>query len=292
MVAEGLILILQIVRIQTNIYGVHDCFRSAFFVSQDEDQLDRPADHTGVNQGHETICCDVCQRWYHHECVQRSPVDEQHLCPACKSFDEYQRVLMMNTNEGPSLSTGPTRWREMNLIQVRARQLWHVQSCPNISSIPEDLGFDSLNRRCRSLSRFIHFKKHIEDKDLNSLELKRSTKTLTQTIHREAKAEVIGSSLTETNKPRAIDTAEGRDVKFQETSTDLQNVTGIRRPGNESCSPRVKDTKHEKVPTTGNKVTGVQWQPTFPCGHYQHSCIYSCCQLCCHFRFHFIGRPV
>ncbi|CAK6969730.1 hypothetical protein FSCOSCO3_A018470 [Scomber scombrus] len=32
------------------------------------------------------ICYDMCQRWYHHECVQRPPVDEQYLCLACKKF--------------------------------------------------------------------------------------------------------------------------------------------------------------------------------------------------------------
>ncbi|XP_057182681.1 uncharacterized protein LOC130549480 [Triplophysa rosa] len=30
------------------------------------------------------VCCDGCERWYHHDCVQSPPVDVVYLCPACQ----------------------------------------------------------------------------------------------------------------------------------------------------------------------------------------------------------------
>ncbi|XP_046885272.1 PHD finger protein ALFIN-LIKE 6-like [Hypomesus transpacificus] len=29
------------------------------------------------------ICCDICGRWYHHECVQRPTLEEDYWCLAC-----------------------------------------------------------------------------------------------------------------------------------------------------------------------------------------------------------------
>ncbi|KAL6471810.1 hypothetical protein MHYP_G00204600 [Metynnis hypsauchen] len=29
------------------------------------------------------VCCDICQRWFHHDCVQKPPLDIEYLCPAC-----------------------------------------------------------------------------------------------------------------------------------------------------------------------------------------------------------------
>nr|XP_061816705.1 lysine-specific demethylase 5B-B-like [Nerophis lumbriciformis] len=29
------------------------------------------------------ICCEICDRWFHHECVLRPDVNGDYLCPAC-----------------------------------------------------------------------------------------------------------------------------------------------------------------------------------------------------------------
>ncbi|KAK5908283.1 hypothetical protein CgunFtcFv8_016355 [Champsocephalus gunnari] len=49
------------------------------------DDLSRLCFHCGMEKQDEEhwICCDICQRWYHHQCVQRPPVDQPYLCPGC-----------------------------------------------------------------------------------------------------------------------------------------------------------------------------------------------------------------
>ncbi|KAG7473982.1 hypothetical protein MATL_G00101600 [Megalops atlanticus] len=29
------------------------------------------------------ICCELCDRWFNHSCVQRPPMDKEFRCPAC-----------------------------------------------------------------------------------------------------------------------------------------------------------------------------------------------------------------
>ncbi|KAI9517183.1 hypothetical protein NQZ68_008439 [Dissostichus eleginoides] len=52
---------------------------------RESDDLSRLCCYCGMEEQDEEhwICCDICQRWYHHQCVQRPPVDQQYLCPGC-----------------------------------------------------------------------------------------------------------------------------------------------------------------------------------------------------------------
>ncbi|XP_042275267.1 uncharacterized protein LOC121902120 isoform X2 [Thunnus maccoyii] len=111
-----------------------------------------------------------------------------------RSMEEFPRRMM------PSISTRHP---------VRARRPWRFKSCPNISSTPEDLGFDFLNNQWRSFNRTLNFKRHIEDrlqthhKDLISLEklFKQSRKTLTQIMYRARRPENVPSEQIEETPP-------------------------------------------------------------------------------------------
>ncbi|XP_034058354.1 uncharacterized protein LOC117539569 isoform X2 [Gymnodraco acuticeps] len=52
---------------------------------RESDDLSRLCFYCGMEEQDEEhwICCDICQQWYHHQCVQRPPVDQPYLCPGC-----------------------------------------------------------------------------------------------------------------------------------------------------------------------------------------------------------------
>lgn len=217
----------------------------------------------------------------------------EELCERLGNFQTKLRTTF-KTLTGRSMEEFPRRMKPSISTRhlVRARWLWRSKSCPDISSTPEDLGFDFLNNQWRSFNRTLNFKKHIENilkthhKDLNSLEklFKQSTKTLTQTMYRAHQPETVPAERIEETPPPSpvyqhrthiagcIEESPGKsgppspraeaDTQTQQHSSHInssghspsENVTGISRPGtsaqedNESCSPSMRDTKHEKVP--------------------------------------------
>ncbi|XP_076873239.1 uncharacterized protein LOC143523013 isoform X2 [Brachyhypopomus gauderio] len=58
----------------------------AMTLLQESDNLSNLCHYCGMEDSEQTnwICCDTCERWYHHDCVQKPPVEKEYTCPACK----------------------------------------------------------------------------------------------------------------------------------------------------------------------------------------------------------------
>ncbi|KAK5892966.1 hypothetical protein CesoFtcFv8_013306 [Champsocephalus esox] len=52
---------------------------------EESDDPSRLCFYCGMEEQDEAhwICCDMCQRWNHPQCVQRPPVDQPYSCPGC-----------------------------------------------------------------------------------------------------------------------------------------------------------------------------------------------------------------
>ncbi|XP_072569944.1 uncharacterized protein [Paramormyrops kingsleyae] len=51
---------------------------------QESDDLSGVCYYCGSEEGDTLwICCDICERWFHINCVQHPSVDKDYLCPAC-----------------------------------------------------------------------------------------------------------------------------------------------------------------------------------------------------------------
>ncbi|KAJ8349420.1 hypothetical protein SKAU_G00245500 [Synaphobranchus kaupii] len=52
---------------------------------QESDDLSNLYHYCGCEENEDTewVCCEICGRWFHYQCVQRPPLDEDYFCPAC-----------------------------------------------------------------------------------------------------------------------------------------------------------------------------------------------------------------
>ncbi|XP_034095213.1 uncharacterized protein LOC117561740 isoform X2 [Gymnodraco acuticeps] len=80
------ILLGEAIEFETSQKAVHELrLDIATSLLRESDDLSRLCFYCGMEEQDEEhwICCDICQRWYHHQCVQRPPVDKPYLCPGC-----------------------------------------------------------------------------------------------------------------------------------------------------------------------------------------------------------------
>ncbi|XP_061732884.1 uncharacterized protein LOC133536408 [Nerophis ophidion] len=76
----------QPINIKTNLTAVNKLrLDIAIVLLQETDDLSKVCHSCGMEESDNPhwICCDICERWFHHECVLRPDVDGDHLCPAC-----------------------------------------------------------------------------------------------------------------------------------------------------------------------------------------------------------------
>ncbi|XP_034058266.1 uncharacterized protein LOC117537228 isoform X1 [Gymnodraco acuticeps] len=80
------ILLGESIEFETSQKAVHELrLDIATSLLRESDDLSRLCFYCGMEEQDEEhwICCDICQQWYHHQCVQRPPVDQPYLCPGC-----------------------------------------------------------------------------------------------------------------------------------------------------------------------------------------------------------------
>nr|XP_061824017.1 uncharacterized protein LOC133611330 [Nerophis lumbriciformis]XP_061824019.1 uncharacterized protein LOC133611331 isoform X2 [Nerophis lumbriciformis]XP_061825121.1 uncharacterized protein LOC133611943 [Nerophis lumbriciformis] len=76
----------QPINIETHLSAVNNLrLDIATILLQETDDLSKVCHSCGMEESDnpQWICCDICDRWFHHECVLRPDVDGDYLCPAC-----------------------------------------------------------------------------------------------------------------------------------------------------------------------------------------------------------------
>ncbi|XP_061744904.1 uncharacterized protein LOC133543966 [Nerophis ophidion] len=78
----------QQINIKTNPTAVNNMrLDIATVLLRETDDLSKFCHSCGMEESDDPnlIRCDICDRWFHHECVLRPDLDGDYLCPACVS---------------------------------------------------------------------------------------------------------------------------------------------------------------------------------------------------------------